>query len=348
MNVRNALSDKGVQIFSTCPQSKDVGRDHYLARVVETAQWSEEFGCAGMLIYTDNGLVDPWLVAQVVVENTDRLMPLVAVQPIYMHPYTVAKMISTIAFLHKRRIALNMLAGGFVTDLAALGDVTPHDDRYVRTTEYTQIIRKLLEGVEPVDFSGKYYSVTKLKLTPPLPPELFPEILISGSSPAGVAAARAIGATAIKYPQPAEIEAAEGAPVDSELDSGLRVGIVSRSSDEEAWRVARERFPEDRRGQVTHQLAMKVSDSVWHKQLSALGEQPVQGNSIYWLGPMQNYKTFCPYLVGDYSRVAEEFRRYLALGFRTVILDIPPSRDELSHVFEVFGRALDPAAPLVR
>ena len=77
-----------MRIYTTCPQSKDIDRRDYLRRVVEISQWSEEFDCEGMLIYTDNGLVDPWLVAQVVVENTKRLMPLVAVQPVYMHPYS--------------------------------------------------------------------------------------------------------------------------------------------------------------------------------------------------------------------------------------------------------------------
>ena len=87
---------------------------------------------------------------------------------------------------------------------------------------------------------------------------------------------------------------------------------------------------------------MKVSDSIWHKRLSALGQHPRSEDNPYWLSPMQNYKTFCPYLVGSYSRVATELGRYLWLGFRTVILDIPPSRDELAHVMEVFRRAMKP------
>jgi alkanesulfonate monooxygenase len=56
---------------------------------------------------------------------------------------------------------------------------------------------------------------------------------------------------------------------------------------------------------------------------------------------MENYKTFCPYLVGSYSLVASELRRYISLGFRTFILDIPPSRDELAHIMEVFRKAMD-------
>ena len=100
-----------------------------------------------------------------------------------------------------------------------------------------------------MSFEGKYYKVTNLKLTPPLPEELFPGILISGSSDAGLAAARAIGATAVKYPKPPGEE--DDATQDT-IDSGVRVGIIARDDPDEAWRVALERFPEDRKGQITH------------------------------------------------------------------------------------------------
>jgi alkanesulfonate monooxygenase len=336
----DAGANDGITIFSTCPQSKDVERSDYLKRVADVSRWSEGAGYQGILVYTDNGIVDPWLVSQVVIESTERLAPLVAVQPVYMHPYTVAKMVSTLAFFHGRRVFLNMLAGGFKNDLIALGDETPHDDRYKRTVEYTLIIRRLLEGKEPVTFEGKYYHVSNLKLTPPLPDDLFPQILISGSSEAGLAAAREIGATAVKYPKP---PGEEDDQADDSIESGVRVGIIAREDRDEAWRVAYERFPEDRKGQITHKLAMKVSDSKWHEQLSQLGDKPVSQENPYWLGPFENYKTFCPYLVGDYDSVARELARYMALGYRTFILDIPPSGEELEHTAVAFGRATDAA-----
>jgi alkanesulfonate monooxygenase len=330
------INAQEIQVFSTCPQSKDVERGDYLRRVREVARWSDEAGYKGILVYTDNGIVDPWLVSQVILESTEQLCPLVAIQPVYMHPYTVAKMITTYAYLHDRQIYLNMLAGGFKNDLVALGDETPHDERYERTVEYTQIVKGLLEG-ESVTVDGRYYDVSNLKLTPPLPPELMPGVLISGSSEAGLAAARAIGATAVKYPKPpGEEEEGEG------VNAGIRVGIIARDDPEEAWRVALERFPEDRKGQVTHALAMKTSDSKWHQQLSELGDQPVGEQNPYWLGPFKNYKTFCPYLVGSYDAVSAEIERYMGVGFRTFILDIPPSDEELEHTAAVFERALSP------
>lgn len=328
-----------VRIFSTCAQSKDVAADSYLRNITDVARWSEEAGCEGILVYTDNGIVDPWLVSQVVIESTERLCPLVAVQPVYMHPYSVAKMVTSLGFLHGRRIYLNMLAGGFKNDLVALGDETPHDERYARTTEYTQIVLDLLRGEAPVTLDGNYYTVTNLRLAPALPAELMPGVLVSGSSPAGRAAAEALGATAVKYPHPPGEEELD----DTVGDFGVRIGIVARDSDAEAWRVALERFPEDRAGKVTHKLAMNVSDSHWHEQLSRRteGSENGESRSPYWLGPFQNYKTFCPYLVGDHATVAGLVAHYRALGASTFILDIPPSREELSQIESVFRLAED-------
>jgi alkanesulfonate monooxygenase len=102
-----------LEIFSTCPQSAGADRAQYVAQIADVARWSEEAGYRGILVYTDNSLVDPWLVSQLILESTETLCPLVAVQPIYMHPYTAAKMVASLAFLHERRIFLNMLAGGF-------------------------------------------------------------------------------------------------------------------------------------------------------------------------------------------------------------------------------------------
>ena len=330
-----------VQVFSTCPQSKDVPRGEYLQRVADVARWSEEAGCEGILVYTDNSIVDPWLVSQVILQSTTRLAPLVATQPVYMHPYSVAKMVASLGFLYRRRLWLNMVAGGFKNDLAALNDATAHDQRYQRLVEYTLIIKKLVESSAPVSFEGEFYKVRNLRMTPPLDPALVPGLLVSGSSPAGLEAARAIGAVAVKYPRPPKDYL--GDPPPEGAGCGVRIGIVARASEEAAWRAAVERFPADRRGQISHQLAMKVSDSHWHKQLSDATRANGMREGVYWMWPFENYKTFCPYLVGDYDQVAEQIAAYFGVGYRTFILDIPPSREELEHVNKVFSQAGVPA-----
>jgi alkanesulfonate monooxygenase len=325
-----------IKVFSTSPQSSAVERERYFQNIIDVARWSEEAGCEGVLIYTDNSLVDQWLVAQIVIQNTSRLCPLLAIQPVYMHPYSVAKMVSSLGHLYGRRVYLNMVAGGFKNDLAALNDTTPHDKRYARLVEYTTIIQELLRSPFPVSYHGEFYVVDKLRMAPPLPADLIPGIVVSGSSPAGLTAALALGATAVKYPQPADCEE----DCQSEAgESGIRIGIIARESDEEAWQIADTRFPQDRKGQLTHQLAMKTSDSAWHKQLSQMAIETKGRVSPYWLWPFENYKTFCPYLVGSYQSVAPELAMYIECGHRTFILDIPPAQEELRHINVVFSHA---------
>ena len=119
----------------------------------------------------------------------------------------------------------------------------------------------------------------------------------------------------------------------------MRIGVIARGDENEAWRVAEERFPDDRKGQITHQLAMKVSDSAWHQRLSEIGKQSKDKRSTYWLHPFENYQTMCPYLVGNYETVATELARYISAGYRTYILDVPASEVEFEHIHNVFQLA---------
>jgi len=331
------VETEGIDIYTTCPTYDGAESGAYTRRVREVARWSDEAGCKGILVYTDNSVVDPWLMAQTIIQETASLSPLVAVQPAYMHPYTVAKMVSSLSYLHSRRMCLNLVAGGFKNDLISLNDLTPHDKRYDRLVEYSTIIQRLLAG-GTVSFEGEFYRVEQLSLKPPLPPELYPVLTISGSSDAGLAAAAAIGAIPVKYPEPPE-----KCSIRPELRNsgcGIRVGIIAREEEEDAWQLAGERFPADRQGQILHNLAMKVSDSVWHRTLSGLNGHAQEVRSTYWMWPFHNYKTFCPYLVGSYAQVSHEIGRYLATGYRTFILDVPASREDLTHINNVFAEAL--------
>lgn len=334
----NAATPSAIQIFSTCPQWSGGDRRAHIAHVADVARWSEDAGCAGILIYTDNSQPDPWVIAQIVATSTERLSPLVAIQPVYMHPYSIAKLVSTFGHLFGRRMHLNLVAGGFSNDLKAMGDRTEHDRRYARLVEYGQIIGRLLASPAPLTFTGEFYQTAQLRIDPPLSEELQPVFFMSGSSEAGLAAAQALGARPIKYPKPSKAEARHGS---DGIGCGVRLGIIARETDGDAWSAAHARFPEDRKGQLMHALAMKASDSQWHAQLSSLAEQE---DSVYWLGPFEQYQTMCPYLVGSYAAVADEISCYLERGFSTFILDIPADRDELDHINRAFDLARERVA----
>lgn len=154
-------------------------------------------------------------------------------------------MISTFGWLYGRSIYLNMVAGGFRRDLVALGDGTAHDQRYDRLTEYALIVKQLLSGQSPVTFAGTYYTLECLELKPSLVPGITAEMFTSGSSPASLTAAAAIGATAISYPEPPADQPGTEATGRS---VGVRIGVIARDDSAAAWRVAHARFPDDRDG----------------------------------------------------------------------------------------------------
>ena len=124
-----------IQIWSTCTATRTDRTPErpgfypesgaaFRKRVQDVSRWSEENGCRGSLIYIDNSLPDNWALAQMMLESTEHLVPLIATQPAYMHPYWAAKQIASLGHLYGRRIALNMLAGAFRNDLLAINDPT--------------------------------------------------------------------------------------------------------------------------------------------------------------------------------------------------------------------------------
>ena len=226
-----------------------------------------------------------------------------------------------------------MVAGGFRNDLLALSDDTPHDERYDRLVEYAgrhgaplqreadHVRGSLLPCQDEAHASdASNFSRVSWSRAPRQP----------GSRRRGKSARLQSSTLALRRTN-------RKRPTGRRV--WVRVGIIARSRADQAWSVARERFPEDRKGRITHELAVKVSDSSWHHQLSVRRPEEGGDGDPYWLGPFQNYKTFCPYLVGSYDRVAIDVAGYLRAGFTTFILDIPPSREELEHTNVVFSRA---------
>jgi alkanesulfonate monooxygenase len=310
----------------------------------EVAQWSDEFGCRGMLVYTDNRSIDPWILAQDLIIRTTNLAPLIALQPVYMHPYAAAQKVFALAHLYGRPVDINFVAGGFQFDLTALGDRVHHDARYERLAEYGTILTKLLTG-ERITIKGQHYSVSGLQLAEGLPVALRPRLTVAGSSPSGRECAATLAATAVTHPAPLDLSSASDAATaidikTSTLPLGVRIGILTRETNEMAWREAHRwlgEIPQDK-GQMEY--AVSATDSSWLKQLAiSANSSKTRENGIYWLGPFERGVSFCPYLVGSYDEVAHYLHRDFASGVRLIILDTPREKADLEHIYTAVLRS---------
>lgn len=302
--------------------------EEFSRKLCDVGRWTDSLGFRGLLIFTDHDVVDPWAAAQLLVQHTENLVPLVAAQPPYMHPYSVARLVTSLAYLYGRQVDLNLVTGGNRYRLRSIGSRLEHDERYDQLIEYGHVIKRLLSEPAPVTYSGRFYDISEAALPSPLPPELLPRMFVAGSSSACDKAQRELGVARLRYPT----RLSEYDPAAGDLrGTGIRIGVIARETHQAAWRVARTRFPDDKAGERVHKVAARLSDSEWMQQLSQDARMSGDAEASYWLQPLRTFREYCPYLVGDHAEVGAVLAGYLDLGVKTIILNVPEDEDDLRH-----------------
>ena len=310
--------------------SRNIDSARYIDELMRAARFSDRNGLAGILLFAGNDtLVEPWSIAQHILANTAECSPLVAVNPVYVHPFTAAKFVSSFALLYHRKIYLNMITGTAASDLHGLGDEQlSHQDRYTRLGEFIHIVRQLLASTRPVNFNGKFYTTNHLQLRPGLPPALMPEFLIAGQSDDAHRVAKQMGCLTMQMLPPNLEEGLNG--------PGVNFGIFARENRDEARREAKLFFQDSAEKRELLKYTMENTDSVWKQRLYDAGKNDELQTNGYWLLPFLTYQADCPYLVGSYAEIGTKLRQFVQMKVSTIILDIVADEHELNHV----GKAL--------
>jgi len=308
----------------------------------EVFRRAERYGFAGLLSFYNHRNLDPWVVAAALMQQTSTLVPLVAMQPYAVPPFTAAKMIHTLTSLYGRRVDLNLITGAAAQELLQIGDPIGHDERYDRAVEYARVVRQLLSSDDPVTHDGAYYHFQELRTASGLRPELRPKVFVAGASEAGRRAAFAVGDIAVTHPEPVELFAKEFlAGRESRGDSpgpriGIRIGLLARDTAEEAWAQARIRFAGDRYSRLKTAMRKK-SDSEWSRRLATLATDQDTYDEVYWTGAYSSDKGSAPLFVGSYEAVAAYLAEYLELGVATVLLGSVYTEEDFHHVDRVLA-----------
>jgi len=332
------LAAGGVTLYTTCRSSIGYHEPDHLGRLLEIAGWADDAGYRGALVYSDATSIDSLMAAQAAIANTESFVPLVAIQPIDLSPFALARSVSSLAHLYGRRIDVNFVSGGFSRDLAVQGDTVSHDARYDRLTEYATIATKLLGG-GMVNHTGEYYNFRRARLTAPVPHDLLPKTYVSGSSTASLDAGEALGVGQLSFPVLPEDFVSPDVRK-NKFGSGISIGIIARDDSAEAWRIAHERFPADPEGAARMKLLLAAGTSSWQPQLAAVPIPDEAEGQAYWLVPFRYHHTFCPYLVGNHDEVARALTTYLNGGIRTFVLDIPRGPEDLWNARIAMERAV--------
>jgi alkanesulfonate monooxygenase len=99
-------------------------------------------------------------VAHHVLSVTSRLKVLIAHRPGFVAPTLVARELATLDRLTGGgRVAIHHITGGDEADQRRDGDFLGHDERYRRTAEFMDVLRRELTGSEPFSYDGEFYRV---------------------------------------------------------------------------------------------------------------------------------------------------------------------------------------------
>ncbi len=319
------------------------GRPVDLPYLQQVAIAADNLGYYGVLIPTGKSCEDSWLVAAALAPITRNLRYLVAVRPGLQPPSLAARMAATLDRLSGGRLLINVVTGGDPVENKGDGIFLSHSERYEVTKEFLTIFSRLLQG-EKVDFSGKHLRVEGAEILFPPVQENGPPIYFGGSSPAAIDVAAKQVDTWLTWgeplPQVAEKialmrkhAAAEG----RELEYGIRLHVIVRETEEEAWAAADRLI--SHLSEETIAAAQKVfsrMDSVGQARMSALHnsgsrEALVIGPNL-WAGIGLVRGGAGTALVGNPQQVADRIREYQALGIKNFIFSGYPHLEE-AHRF---------------
>ena len=92
---------------------------------------------------------------------TERLGLMVAHRPGFTFPTLAARQFITLDHITGGRAAVHIITGGNDAEQRQDGDYLSHDERYARTDEYLEIVRRIWTSDKPFDHEGRFYRFTQ-------------------------------------------------------------------------------------------------------------------------------------------------------------------------------------------
>jgi len=318
----------------------------------QIAQAADTLGYSGVLLPTGKSCEDAWIAASMLAPVTEKLKFLVPVRPGLTSPTLSARMAATFDRFSKGRLLVNVVAGGDPVELAGDGLFLNHDDRYELTDEFLSIWREALNGSD-VDFDGNYLNVKGGEVLYPPVQKPYPPLYFGGSSSAAMDVASnhvdvylTWGESPEKVKEKIETMKNKAAKKGRTLRFGIRLHVIVRKTEEEAWKSAEELIEHvDEKAIQSAQKAFAKMDSEGQKRMSELHKgdrSDLEVSPNLWAGVGLVRGGAGTALVGDAETVAERMKEYADLGIDTFILSGYPHLEEAYRTAEL----LFPRLPL--
>lgn len=321
----------------------------------QVAVAADTLGYEGVLLPTGRSCEDSWILASALVDATRQLKFLIALRPGLMEPAQTARMTATLDRISGGRVLVNLVTGGDQAELEGDGLFLDHEARYELSDEFLTIWKETLarsHDAQSFDFVGKHLRVKGAKLLYPPLQRPHPPLFFGGSSEAAHDLAARQLDTYLTWGEPPAAVAEKVADIrrraahyGRKLDFGIRLHVIVRETEDEAWRAAGKLISHlDDETVAAAQRKFAQMDSVGQRRMAALHggrfnrHDPRDGLEVspnLWAGVGLVRGGAGTALVGNPQQVADRIQEYAELGLSHFILSGYPHLEEAYRFAEL-------------
>jgi alkanesulfonate monooxygenase len=220
------------------------GSPELCERVVKAA---EQAGFEYLLIPVGSTCWEAWIAGAFMAARSVRIKPLIAARPGYINPVLMAKMISTFDRMSGGRISINLIAGQNESEIEAEGVRYAKEERYALMEEEVSILKALWVTRGPVHFAGKFHTLSGAHIRPRPLQQPFPKFYLGGGSRQAWEISAKHSDVHLFWGDLPERIAQNIAEIrglarahgrDEEIGFGMRLQVICREDESEAWQAA--------------------------------------------------------------------------------------------------------------
>jgi alkanesulfonate monooxygenase len=225
-------------------EAQVAGSPELCDRVVQAA---EAAGFEYLLIPVGSVCWEAWITGAFMAARSSRIKPLIAARPGYINPVLLAKMISTFDQMSGGRICVNLIAGQNESEVEGEGVRYGKEERYALMEEEVSILKALWTTRGPVHFQGKFHTLSGAHIRPRPLQQPFPKFYLGGGSrEAWEMSAKHSDVHLFWGDLPERIaaniaeirEMAKAHDRESEIGFGMRLQVICREDEKDAWAAA--------------------------------------------------------------------------------------------------------------
>jgi alkanesulfonate monooxygenase len=266
-------------------------------------------------------------VAQLVIENSERIRPMLAHRPGFVFPTLAAKTFAGLDQIGRGRLGIHIISGGTDAEQRREGDYLTKSQRYDRSGEFIEILRRVWTEDGPISHQGEYYRFEDFQ-TPVRPYQDAIPVSVGGSSPDAYRVGGRQGDIFGLWGEPLKETAEQIASVNAHADAAgrphPRIWVSFRPivapTDELAWEKARQILAKtEANAGAGAQLRRRfpgTPQNVGSQRLLAVAERGELHDRALWtpLVSATGAGGSTTALVGSYETVAQALLDYVDIG----------------------------------